>query len=69
MSCARSARRDARLMIYTARRMSGAELYRMNVASVCVPRERVVAEAQRDRQDDRGEGAARGRRGQALVRP
>ena len=33
-------------MIYTARRMSGAELYRMNVASVCVPRERVVAEAQ-----------------------
>ncbi len=37
---------DARLMIYTARRMSGAELYRMNVASVCVPRERVVAEAQ-----------------------
>jgi enoyl-CoA hydratase/carnithine racemase len=37
---------DARLMIYTAKRMSGAELYRMNVASVCVPRERVVAEAQ-----------------------
>ena len=37
---------DARLMIYTARRISGAELYRMNVASVCVPRERVVAEAQ-----------------------
>jgi enoyl-CoA hydratase/carnithine racemase len=37
---------DARLMIYTARRMSGADLYRMNVASVCVPRERVVAEAQ-----------------------
>src|SRR5437762_14363112 len=26
--------------------MSGAELYRMNVATVCVPRERVVAEAQ-----------------------
>jgi enoyl-CoA hydratase len=37
---------DARLMIYTARRTSGADLYRMNVASVCVPRERVVAEAQ-----------------------
>lgn len=37
---------DARLMIYTARRISGAELYRMNVASVCVPKERIVAEAQ-----------------------
>jgi enoyl-CoA hydratase/carnithine racemase len=37
---------DARLMIYTAKRMSGADLYRMNVASACAPRERVVAEAQ-----------------------
>lgn len=36
---------DARLMIYTARRMSGPELHRMNVASLCVPRERVLAEA------------------------
>ena len=27
---------DARLLIYTARRMSGAELYRMGVASACV---------------------------------
>ena len=36
---------DARLMIYTAKRIIGPELYRMNVASVCVPRDRVVAEA------------------------
>ena len=36
---------DARLMIYTARRISGAELLRMNVASACVPRDQVVATA------------------------
>lgn len=36
---------DARLMIYTARRVSGSELYRMNVASVCVPKEQITAEA------------------------
>jgi enoyl-CoA hydratase len=36
---------DARLMYFTARRMTGPELYRMNVASVCAPRERVVEEA------------------------
>ncbi|MCK8784898.1 enoyl-CoA hydratase/isomerase family protein [Roseomonas sp. NAR14] len=36
---------DARLMIYTARRMTGPELLRMNAASLCVPRERLVAEA------------------------
>ena len=35
---------DARLMIYTARRITGPELLRMNVASLCVPRDRVVAE-------------------------
>jgi enoyl-CoA hydratase/carnithine racemase len=28
---------DARLLIYTARRFSGPELYRMNVASACLP--------------------------------
>ncbi|MGD9811572.1 MAG: enoyl-CoA hydratase/isomerase family protein [Sphingobium sp.] len=28
---------DARLMIYTAKRITGPELYRMNVASACVP--------------------------------
>ncbi len=37
---------DARLMIYTAKRISGPELLRMNAASVCVPRERVVGESQ-----------------------
>lgn len=37
---------DARLMIFTAKRITGPELLRMNAASVCVPRERVVAEAQ-----------------------
>lgn len=36
---------DARLMIYTARRISGTELHRMNVASVCVSKERILAEA------------------------
>ncbi len=36
---------DARLMIYTARRITGPELLRMNVASVCVPQARVVEEA------------------------
>jgi enoyl-CoA hydratase len=38
---------DARLMIYTARRMSGPELLRMNVASMCLPRDGLLAEAQR----------------------
>ncbi len=38
---------DARLMIYTAKRITGPELLRMNAASVCVPREAVVAEAQK----------------------
>jgi len=36
---------DARLMIYTARRVHGPELYRMNVASVCVPKARLLEEA------------------------
>ena len=37
---------DARLMIYTARRMSGPELLRMNVASMCLPRDQLLAAAQ-----------------------
>ena len=36
---------DARLMIYTARRISGPELLRMNVVSACVPRDRLMDEA------------------------
>ena len=36
---------DARLMIYTAKRITGPELYRMNVASVCVAKDRLLAEA------------------------
>lgn len=36
---------DARLMIYTAKRVTGAELYRMNVASVCVPKAQLLEEA------------------------
>ena len=36
---------DARLMIYTAKRISGAELYRMNVASVLTTKDKVVEEA------------------------
>ena len=37
---------DARLMIYTARRITGPELLRMNVASLCLPREGLLAAAQ-----------------------
>jgi enoyl-CoA hydratase len=36
---------DARLMIYTARRISGPELYRMNAASACLPPEELLAKA------------------------
>lgn len=36
---------DARLMIYTAKRISGAELLRMNVASMCVPSAELMAAA------------------------
>ena len=36
---------DARLMIYTARRISGQEALRMNVASLSVPRDAVVESA------------------------
>lgn len=36
---------DARRMIYTARRVTGPELYRMNVVSACVSRERLLDEA------------------------
>jgi enoyl-CoA hydratase len=36
---------DARLMIYTARRMTGPELYRMNVVSACVPGGKLMDEA------------------------
>lgn len=37
---------DARLMIYTARRIPGPELLRMNVASACLPKAALLAEAQ-----------------------
>jgi enoyl-CoA hydratase/carnithine racemase len=36
---------DARLMIYTARRITGPELLRMNVASACVPAEALLPTA------------------------
>ena len=36
---------DARLMVFTAKRITGPELYRMNAASVCVPRARLMDEA------------------------
>lgn len=36
---------DARLMYYTAKRITGPELLRMNVASVCAPRDRLLPEA------------------------
>jgi enoyl-CoA hydratase len=37
---------DARLMIYTARRITGPELLRMNVASACLPRDQLLQAAQ-----------------------
>jgi enoyl-CoA hydratase len=37
---------DARLLIYTARRMSGPELYRMGVVSACVSADALLATAQ-----------------------
>ncbi|MFN3143874.1 MAG: enoyl-CoA hydratase/isomerase family protein [Paracoccaceae bacterium] len=37
---------DARMMIYTARRVYGPELLRMNVASACVPPEELLPTAQ-----------------------
>jgi enoyl-CoA hydratase len=36
---------DARLMIYTAKRISGPELLRMNVASACVPKDQLLEHA------------------------
>jgi enoyl-CoA hydratase/carnithine racemase len=36
---------DARLMIYTAKRITGPELYRMNVVSACVPVGKLMDEA------------------------
>jgi enoyl-CoA hydratase len=36
---------DARLLIYTARRMTGPELYRMGVVSACVPADALLATA------------------------
>lgn len=36
---------DARLVIYTARRIPGPELYRMNVASACVSRDELIPTA------------------------
>lgn len=36
---------DARLMIYTARRVTAPELLRMNVASACLPREQLLPTA------------------------
>lgn len=36
---------DARLMIYTAKRISGPELLRMNAASLCVPKAKLLDEA------------------------
>ena len=36
---------DARLMIYTGKRVIGPELYRMNVASACVPKDDLIGTA------------------------
>lgn len=38
---------DARLMIYTARRFTGPDLLRMGAASLCLPRDALLAEAQK----------------------
>lgn len=36
---------DARLMVYTAKRITGPELYRMNIASLCVPKAQLLEAA------------------------
>jgi enoyl-CoA hydratase/carnithine racemase len=38
---------DARLMIYTARRFTGPDLLRIGAASLCLPRDALLAEAQK----------------------
>lgn len=38
---------DARMMLYTARRIAGPDLLRMNVASMCLPRDALLGEAQK----------------------
>ena len=58
---------DARLLIYTARRMHGPELYRMGVVSACVPAEALLGAAQGIALRDRGQEPARGPSGQAIV--
>jgi enoyl-CoA hydratase len=45
---------DARLMIYTARRITGPELLRMNVASACLPRAELLPAALRIGQEIAG---------------
>lgn len=42
---------DARLLIYTARRMTGPELYRMGVVSACVPADALIDTARRIAQE------------------
>ena len=49
---------DARLMIYTARRITGPELYRMNVVSACVPGAELMGTALGIAREIAGEGAA-----------
>ena len=58
---------DARLLIYTARRMHGPELYRMGVVSACVPADALLGDRARHRAGNRGQEPARGPRGQAIV--
>ena len=60
---------DARLMIYTARRITGPELYRMNVASACVPGSELTGHRARHRAGDRGQGAAGDARCKAFLHP
>ena len=58
---------DARLLIYTARRMHGPELYRMGVISACVPRRSASRRRARHRARDRGQEPARGPCRQAIL--
>ena len=60
---------DARRMIYTARRITGPELFRMNVVSACVPGEALMGEAMALAEEIAAKSPARGAGRQARLHP
>ena len=58
---------DARLLIYTARRVGGLDLFRMGVVSACVPLDKLIETAQAIARGNRNEESSGGPRRQAIV--